>query len=282
MYQANIKNTIKPLVTYKGRYYHLENKPMTKAPDGHGYMGAIMYNQEEGTIQCHVCGQFFLDLTKHLASHKIDPSDYKKKYGLSPTNKLLSPKTRELKIWNQIERFNNMTPEERQNIVEGMKNKPSMKGKRYNQADNPMSVEQRNLRDTCPQQLIEKLNETAKKLGRAPTRREITFEKALRVVFGSYNKALEEAGLTTNPNHHGFHTKESLIQMLKQFVSEHGRIPTTADTRTGELPRDQIFAEHFGSWALAKQAANLPVFGVTHGNLYIRKEDYVPRKYRTN
>ena len=277
------------IVCYKASVFKLDkDKPLVAvdADRGYGVMGALAFDEKTEKIQCHICGQMFRDLRPHLVKHGIDPVKYKDRFGLSPVNPLRSPATRELKIMNDIKRFSLMSSEQREKYMEGRKryyearHRSSQKGKGYNESQTKISMEIRNIHDRCPAQMIDKLKRLAVKLGHTPTKTECPFVKVLRVLFGTYNKAVLEAGLKPNPNTPRKWNKGSLITLLKNFVKDHGRVPVASDCRQKLLPGVSIFEDHFGTWGNAKKEADLPVFGVSHGELYVRKEDYVPRSFR--
>lgn len=116
------------------------------------------------------------------------------------------------------------------------------------------------------EKLIAQLKLFADKHGRAPTRNEmewssqhrdglatlVTFEK----YFGSWRNALEAAGLEFVSSTKPKPTRQELIDQLKLIRSWLGRLPSSSDIPKG-YHSYQIFAQEFGSWVEALDAAGL-------------------------
>lgn len=76
--------------------------------------------------------------------------------------------------------------------------------------------------------------------------------------FGSWNKALEMAGLDIN--YHASYTDEQLLNYLKQFYNETGKAPTETDFRYNKkYPSITTYIKHFGSWNKALKLVGLDV-----------------------
>ena len=106
------------------------------------------------------------------------------------------------------------------------------------------------------QQLIEKLQEMAARLGRSPTQVEATTDPDVPSHttyvkhFGSWTAALRAAGLPVDPHSVGC-DRETLLEILRELVTELGRVPVGRELSQLGLPCDATFAKHFGSWAAA-------------------------------
>ena len=114
------------------------------------------------------------------------------------------------------------------------------------------------------QELINLLHGKAKELGRTPFVSDFdddpnmpsasTFQNR----FGSWNKALEAAGLSINVKK-GY-SDNDLIMLLRDKAEELGRTPTKREaTSDPNIPSTRIFVNHFGSWNQALKAAGLSV-----------------------
>lgn len=75
--------------------------------------------------------------------------------------------------------------------------------------------------------------------------------------FGSWNNALKLAGLDNND----FKYKENqLLELLKKFERENGRVPTVRDfNNDSEYPSFRTYQTRFGSWSKALKLAELDV-----------------------
>jgi len=72
-------------------YIGVAKKPLMKVRNGFGYQGILLQTDNRMFIQCHVCGLWFRILSKlHLATHKMNQKQYKKKFGLFSTKALVS------------------------------------------------------------------------------------------------------------------------------------------------------------------------------------------------
>lgn len=101
------------------------------------------------------------------------------------------------------------------------------------------------------EQLIEIIQKKAKKLGRAPKSEELKERSSIMRHFGSYNKALEAAGLIPNQPRY---TEEELIEILQNKAKELGRSPKIKEVKQGVT-----IAYRFGSFNNALMAAGLPL-----------------------
>ena len=107
--------------------------------------------------------------------------------------------------------------------------------------------------------LIAGLRKEAKRLGRTPRRGSMPDGHAYRRVFGSWDNALEAAGLT--PNHTPRYTKEELLSQLKRESAKLGRAPTTREikemARKRQMASEPTFIRNFGSLKTALEEAGV-------------------------
>ncbi len=122
-------------------------------------------------------------------------------------------------------------------------------------------LETKNKRGTCPDQLIEKIREVAKKLGHTPSKDEFIIEcdsqryvHLIYTTFGSWAKAVQKAGLDLKEqvqnggrNGRGRYSDDELLDYLSLFHQENGRIPTEVDGKRGWIPNGDIYRRRFGS-----------------------------------
>lgn len=104
------------------------------------------------------------------------------------------------------------------------------------------------------EELIKILQKKAKELGRSPKQKEVKQSETIKRVFGSFNKGLEAAGLTTRKKSDQIYTKEELIAILQQKSKELGRVP-----KQKEVKQCGTIVRQFGSFNNGLEAAGLVV-----------------------
>lgn len=119
---------------------------------------------------------------------------------------------------------------------------------------------------------LKQLRDLAEELGRTPKKKDLkeanrrgkcASERVLRKFFGSFNAAIEAAGLMIG--HKGiparFYPRESLPQQLQALSNELGRVPRTRDieeaNRAGKCASVKTFRRVFGSLSKAFRFADL-------------------------
>lgn len=113
-------------------------------------------------------------------------------------------------------------------------------------------------------QLIENLQNIAEELGRTPTAsdllgREGPSNRAYSYRFGSWNDALEVAGLTENDTRKWYVTDEQLLKPLRELAKKLGYTPSLRESRDcKDTPSEPTYSRRFGSWSKAVEAAGLP------------------------
>ncbi len=115
------------------------------------------------------------------------------------------------------------------------------------------------------EKLIEQLQKKAKALRRTPTQREVKQDSEMASpnsferTFGSFNKALEAAGLRVNSTRRSY-TREQLIQQLKRKAAKLRRTPSAQIVdQDPDMASVRVFSNTFGSFNKALEAAGLRV-----------------------
>jgi len=227
-------------------------EPFMKFEGGFGFQGVLLFDGESDKIQCHICGEWFDALGRHLNDkHGITAADYKDKVGLSRTTALINEKFRASLIANGLsKRLQNL----RQNSKKKYKHSVETK-KKIGETLKKNVMELKNLRNCCPDQLISRLRNLYLKLGRIPNKYETEgMKEALKMTFGSIKKAFEIArvpyrnpGTTIkNTSPKWANIKSELIWYLKNFISVNERRPSYSDARRGLIPSSDLYKEHFG------------------------------------
>lgn len=254
-------------------------EPLKAVEEGFGYEGALTFNTL-GQVQCHVCGELFDDLASHIRNaHKISAKEYRTKYSLAVSTKLVSEKYREEKKNNHLRYLQTLSPEQRKehrrkamaaiarcNEVRREK----IKSGEYKPGND--SLEQKNKRGICPDQLLDIVKRSQEHFGYTPSVREFEglygyrYHEPIRRTFGSFSNAVRKAGLQERPKKghapKGIprirHTDDELLDYLQVFYQEHGMIPTAGDCNRGLLPSYASYTGHFGSFPNARKLAGVP------------------------
>lgn len=77
--------------------------------------------------------------------------------------------------------------------------------------------------------------------------------------FGTWTKALQDAGLDHTPRNRTVWTDEQILEALRADAERLGRTPTYGDwlRSSPDHPSAQVVAHRFGSWAKATRAAGV-------------------------
>lgn len=243
---------------------------------GFGYYGCISGSQDLNRIQCHICGKLFRDLNVHARNvHELTPKDYKDKFSLAYETKLISPKMKQERRDTYMATFN--LKEREKNRKKALK--ASMKattGKVH--ARSEISLETKNKRGSCPNQVIAKILEVTKKLGHQPSQREFMIQEGgekyfryIRRTFKTWNEAIKVAKLVPktkkenshkgkyqrrHPGKRGY-SKEELVEYLRLFTQEEQRIPRCCEFGLGILPHIRTYQNHFGTLEKARSVSGV-------------------------
>lgn len=240
--------------------YENYKEPLRKVSDekgeGFGYMGTLAMNKEKTHVQCHICGKLFKSMSWHLRNvHGITALEYKEEFGLDRTTALIGETIRRGMQEKAIQRANGLPKH-----LEGFnarRKSGELKKKGYK-----MSLEQRNKRGICPDQVLEKILELKEKLGKTPGMDDFHDEyrgrymAPIKTIYGSYSNAVKKLGLQTrdelrHPN------KEKLIQDLIDFQKLNKRIPMTSDFNRGLLRDKGVYIRQFGTLNNARLEAGM-------------------------
>lgn len=229
-------------------------EPYMVFEEGYGLQGVLLYDKVDGTVQCHLCGNWFNSLGHHInRTHGMKASDYKYKVGLNQSSALISEEVRMKLISRGMSEKRRQTLEENRNKID--KSKPRVI--KYTN-----SREKQNKTGNCPMQLLDRIKTKADELGRTPTSLElenVVSKNTIRMVFGSMEKAIQMSGLHPRKKGEGVtyktYTKDEIITIMRNFKEVHGRDPLMSDSKRGLLPSWGAFVKHFGSFTNAKKEA---------------------------
>lgn len=235
-------------------------EPLRKFDGGFGYMGVLSYSKEKDKVQCHICGRMFRAINNgHLGKvHKTTALEYKLRVGLSPTASLVGEGTRK----KLFERPVNPNRIEELKKVHKKRNAHIKKTGNDPQIHRKLSLEVKNKRGTCPDQLLDKIDKTIKSFGRVPTEEEFKnfhhgkFLGSIRNTYGTWNKALAKLG---HKSYSPRYTREDLLEAMRNFFQVHKRTPRWSDMERGLLPSSTSYYNQFKSLNQARQEAKVPV-----------------------
>lgn len=245
-------------------------EPLSKIEGGYGYLGAISLSNE-GKIQCHICGKTFENLTFHIRTHDLKVKEYRIKFRLAKQSRLISEKERDrLKyVMFKIRDMVNWKEVSKKALAGRMKflEKNPTKGKEL------LSLEHKNIRGTCPEQLLSIIRDCQKSYGYAPSYEEFIlftgtqrFFRPIKKTFGSWSNAVRKAGFEPKTELKG-RTKgikeikyetEELLEYLQDFYRENNSIPSRTDFIRGLLPPFEHYLRRFGSIVEARRLAGIP------------------------
>lgn len=245
-------------------------EPLKKIENGYGYYGALLSNEDGTKVQCHICGGLYEELQAHVRQfHDWKIRDYKEKFQLAYSTSLISEAIREKRKMQTILWLNNLSSEEKKLLqkkrIEGMKKFLKERSERKQPL---LTLETKNKRGTCPDQLLDKIRKCAEAIGHSPSKREfIDFyqsQKYIHIIyrtFGSWDKARKIAGYE-RPHSVGKrrkfnYTKEEVIDLMKLFYQENNKPPTETDCRRGLLPDSHVIRRLFGSLPQARLEAGI-------------------------
>lgn len=267
---ATITNVTKPTkTTYLDNELTLLNykEPLTPISKGFGYYGTLTSTIDGGFIQCHICGNLFMNLGAHIrCRHKIGGREYKEKYGLNYGTALISESERARLKHITLEYLKTLTLEQKEDLKRRRIEKLKDMVRRRKQPKE--QLESKNKKGTCPQQLLQKIIDVKDTLGKTPSKAEfIEHFKSQRYVhliyktFGSWKEALHildmEPKKHSKGKHNSHYEKEELLEYLRSYAENNKAIPTYTDFKRGLLPSYDTYIRHFGSIENARKLADV-------------------------
>lgn len=250
-------------------------EPLRAVVDGFGYQGTLAQTEDGEFVQCHICGKLAANLGSHVYNaHRMMADEYKQKFQLAKMTPLCSDTFSRKAKERTLEWMKTKTSEELERV------NVAKNGAHHNRKFEPRSLtlEEMNRKGICPDQLLDRIRQAADALGKTPTVVELNsyhqtqrYQVPIIRTFGSYKKACELAGLVPNKPGGGggakvAHTREGLLQMLKDYYTRWGIVPTANDCARGFLPPIAVYVKHFGSIKKARKEAGLQEYVSTkHG-----------------
>lgn len=253
-------------------------EPLTKIKDGYGYYGVVAYSLDNKTIQCHICGKLYRSLSNHVQMHDLTIMEYKDKFQLARTTALIGEETREALIKAYVNHGRKIA---QLRAVDQASVKQKLAESNISRTGIKLPLEIRNKRGNCPDQLLDKIKKLRDKLGRTPSVKDFKREYdekhtgTIYYTFGSWSNACKLAGMTslkdTRAEHH---SNDNLLEYLRIFYKEHGRVPKESDMRRGLLPSRTAYRRRWGTLNYARMAAGIPIVIPVSGRRHVETMDY--------
>lgn len=243
---------------------HVYKQPLKPYEGGHGFVGVVLQTEDGTKLQCHVCGGLFRSLASHIQlAHEITAKEYRKKFSLMHNTALVSDVERVVRVdrMNDMRSKLDFLPDFRKGVDAAAK---ATRGKPYK-----MSLEVKNVRGSCLDQIVDKIKQFHADHGKTPTRYEFEdayawgkrYVRLAERTFGSWSKALKKAGLEMRTQeNHGHQGKrwsdDEILELITLFRREEGREPSFSDFRRGYLPHPATVTRRFGSLDHARALAD--------------------------
>lgn len=227
------------------------NEPFTEKKNNLGEskpLGCLI--EKEGKIQCYECGKWFERLGIHTKSHKMKVSEYKEKWGFNKSAGLCSREMsrKQSEIARNIEHINTKGLE-----IGHSKVKEFAQNRKY-------SIQNRNKRNTCPAQMLKRLELLIIKFGENFSENEArAIDSGLvswvKYNFGSFNKLKTKMGFATNLKCVKKDDAD-LIYDIREYVKLNNELPfyynnydghKIGHTKNGFNHSYKLYQIHFGS-----------------------------------
>lgn len=255
-----------PLPPHTTAFFANYKEPLKKVEKGFGYYGVIATDEDNDRVQCHLCGWFFQNLGIHLnREHSITGDKYKEKFHLARGTALVGESLR----IKRVEAARRSIEAQKERMGEDYL-KQMKEGYKEYAKKNPhnhgigWSLEKRNKMGMCPDQLIEKIQDLAKLKGKTPSFKDFKiyydwrYEKSIVKVFGTWNNAVQMAGLKANKRKVAF-TQSELKSLMRDFYKKYKRSPSWSDMNRGLLPSTDAYRRHWNTLNEARAAAGVPI-----------------------
>lgn len=232
--------------------------PFMDVKSGYGYLGVVMYDEDEDKVQCHICGKWFSALGLHVKSaHKTEVDNYKMDHGLSLRTALCSKSLSRSHSKSGLRLY----ASKKSKLTRGTL------GKRRHSTETPKiyymeTIQAQNARGLCDLQVQGRYDVLKKMVGREPTygdyqKHDSKLWATMCARYGTINKFRKYIG-GTEMNNSAWRTlpDTTLIAALRSTASRLKRIPKTQDFQNNH-PNTATFYRHFGSWSNALRMAGL-------------------------
>ncbi len=205
-------------------------EPLMKFTEGYGFMGAVVFDGKTDKIQCHFCGEWLGSLPHHLRrEHNMSASEYKNRVGLLQSTALISESARAKLIASGLDkRLQNLRAGGKKSLEEKKRISATLR-------DNSFLEEHKNLRNTCPEQLIYRMQNIAREKGSELRMGDFAgFKESIKKTYGSLENACNIAGIKYHYPSYGYvskrkYTEEQAITFIKEHLLQFHSLPLYRD-----------------------------------------------------
>lgn len=245
-----LPNTTEPV------YLHYK-EPLKPIENGYGYYGTLATDPGQTHVQCHICGNFFYHLGAHVRfKHGMKASEYKEQFGLYMRQSLLAQKTRE----EYIKRSASNDKWTREQMIEHLRSIRKRKAEMIKNGEIQTSrrgivaspAERKNIEGRCVDQLRMKIVDITRADGIPPTSRDFKkwyghgYYSSILATFGTWNNALEAAGLAKRSQGNMAYTDEEILQAVMRFQEIHDRQVSYSDFDNEDMLPSKRVIQRFG------------------------------------
>jgi len=237
-------------------------EPIRPLKNGHGFYGIVVRSKDKELVMSHEDGLFYKHLnTQHAKKFGYkNLKEYKSQYGISQTTPLCGLSISKKNHDKAMGYFAKQGAVQLKKIRE--KGQQALKDRRGSR----MSLEVRNKRGTCPDQLLDKILKLKEKLRYTPSANDFKSEygagflSSIENYFGTYLNAVKSASLIPNSieRPRGY-TSQELINRLWLFLQTYGYTPLSKDFGNGILPTKQAYYRYWRTLNAARLNAGVPL-----------------------
>lgn len=247
---------IPELVRLRGQIF----RGIVKAPfvkSGQSVRGGLEIDPETGKLKCHECAGWFDHLSGHVHAHKMLPREYKIKHGLRLKTAMVSEDV----LQRLRQSGSRATPGSANHLSSIRPSAIAASAASMRSRSGSLRYEMRNENGTCHAQVVSRIREIARSLGRIPGRDDLRrhgiHEKSLCRLFNvkTVDQVTRLLGLIP-PAPKRKYSREFLIEVLRDFVATRGRLPSFSEL-SADVPSHGAFQRYFGTLSGAYQAAGL-------------------------
>jgi len=233
--------------------------PLTKSHSDYGYIGVILVDREDDTIQCHICGRWLKALGTHLIkAHGTTAVQYKEEFSLPKrfplicrgTSSKMSKSSSREDVKKQLSRVRDMKKLQKSNGAR--KNKPYFQTEAY-----------LNSKGLCKKQILSRYYAVADIVGKNPSAPDLVkYDQALlAAIHRRYNNSINEFrranGIPNIQDKIPKITEEVVVAAIRKFVIDNnGKIPIAQNFFKG-TPNAITIRKIFGSFNRALSVAGV-------------------------
>lgn len=231
--------------------------PFAPVKRGFGFIGVLAEDKASGKLQCHKCGKWYEQLCTHILKHGYESgNEYRKDFGLLVGTALKSRRIRLVHSKTCSESIKKGKMNDGNNFIKG---EPTFKkGNKYasNRKGIKKAAESANKYGVCDLQIMTKIINLSKRLGKTPTLIDIKKEygqSLLSVMFqryGSYIKYCKQY-LKKQPNWSTHNPKPNKLwkkELENKAIELNKKKISISDKKKGLIMQSRKITELYGGW----------------------------------